>query len=293
MNNDKSQTRWVKLFCAAAVIIFGASGWAWWHYIRSNPDRTFYAAVQNSISTYGMTKTVTQESGDQKLNQKVALSVAGQNVAQGATNVSQAGDTNAHIKTQVISSPTEEYVRYTEINTDQKKANGDAMDFSKLVGIWGKSEASRGGDTFNETVLGVVPVGNLSGAQRQSLMHLIHDKQVYKFKAPQHAIVNGRPVYTYDVTVAPEAYVGMLKEFAKSMGMSQLDSVDPTNYKDAEPLTFKLKVDVWAQQLTGIEYSGGQRNETIGSYGIPRHVDLPKDSISIEDLQTKLQEAQQ
>jgi hypothetical protein len=293
MTYETSQTRWVKLFVATAIVIFAVSGWAWWHYIRSNPERTFFSAVENSLRNTGMSKTITQESGDQKLNQVVQYSVGSQNAAHGFMTVSQSGETSASIKTEVISNPTAEYVRYTNIQTDQKKPSGDAMDFSKLVGIWGKTEASRGGDLFNETVLGVVPAGNLSAEKRQSLMHFIHDKQVYKFESAERAIENGRPVYTYDVTVAPEAYVGMLKEFGRAMGMSQLESVDPSNYKDAEPLTFKLKVDVWGQQLTGITYAGGQRNETLGSYGIPRKIDVPKDSVPIDELQTKLQEAQQ
>jgi hypothetical protein len=281
------------MFFGMAVLIFIGSGWGWWHYVRSNPERTFYAAVENSLRTQGFTKKVTQDSGDQKLEQGVQYSSGAQNVAHGFTTVTQTGDTNANIKTEVISNPKEEYIRYTTINTDQKKPDGSALDFTQLVNKWGKADSTRGGDLYVETTLNVVPAGNLPADKRQPLMKMIRDKQVYKLDNIQRALENGRPVYTYDVTVATETYVQMLKDFDKATGMARLESVDPATYKDSEPMTFQVKIDVWSQQLTQVNYAGGQRVEGFGSHGITRTVDLPTDYIPIEELQSRLQAVQQ
>src|SRR3546814_8453044 len=43
---------------------------SWWHYVRSNPERTFYAAIENSLRTQGVTRTATQSSGGQALEQR-------------------------------------------------------------------------------------------------------------------------------------------------------------------------------------------------------------------------------
>jgi hypothetical protein len=77
------------------------------------------------------------------------------------------------------------------------------------------------------------------------------------------------------------------------VGLKQLEGLDPSQYASAEPLTFKMKVDVWSQKLTGIEYADGQRKERISGYGINHDVVLPKETIPVQELQAKLQEAQE
>ncbi len=290
---------WAPVLAGAAVIIFTASGWGWWHFVRSSPERTFYAAVVNSFRTTGVTRRVDQASSGQRLEQRTAVSVGAQHVAHGHTTISQQGDITAQVKTETISTPKEDYVRYTAIETTQKNQAGKPLDFSKLVNVWGKSTAQGNspqgaGELYNESVLGVVPVGNLSAAQRQEIMQFIRSKNVYTLdpKKIERGRDGMRPVYTYEVTVAPEAYIGMLKLFGKAAGLTQLEGIDPANYKEAQPLEFKVKVDVWSRQLSAITFGSGERTERLSGYGIPRSVALPKDTISLQELQNRLQATQ-
>jgi hypothetical protein len=287
-----SQAWWTRAFVVVAAGIFLFSGWAWWHYVRSNPERTFFAAVENSLRTQGVTRIVNQESGSQKMEQKVRLGVGSQNLAHGLTAITQEGAVDATIKTEAISTDKEEYIRYTAIDTDQKGASGQTLDFSSLLNIWGKttSQAScQGGELFGESILGVIPVGNLTADRRAPIVNLIHEKQVYQIEKVDHTNEAGRPVYKYTVKVMPEAYVTMLKEFGKAVNLCQLEGLNPADYKDSDPITFSVKVDVWSRQMTGIDYSGGSRSEKFTSYGVSPNVEIPKDSIPVEELQTKLQ----
>lgn len=296
--SSQAQDRWAQFFVVAAIVIFAFSGWAWWHFVRSNPQRTFNAALNNSLRTRGMSRIVDQANGSQDLEQKVQLSQGAQNVAQGQTTIQQSGDVSANIVTQTIGTPYEDFVQYTKIETSQKSKDGKDLDFSELLGVWGKSTPTSGGQTtgelYNESVLGVVPMANLSAKQRTALMDMIVEKKVYQIDLDKvgRGIENGRPVYTYDVTVAPEAYVGMLKEFAKSAGLTQLEGINPADYKDSQPLTFKLKVDVWAQNFTAVEYQDGARSERYGSWGVSRSVKIPTETVPVEDLQSRLQAVQ-
>jgi hypothetical protein len=297
-SGGKSQRKLTALFVVAAVLIFGLSGWAWWHNVRSNPERTLYAAIENSFRTRSLTRQVVQENGPQKLAQDIELGLSPQPVAHGYTTITQTGSVDASVKTEVISTKSEEFVRYTEIQTNQKNGKGKQLDFAELLNIWGKTssgQTGQPGELYGESVLGVVPTANLKARDRQTLMKIVKDNDIYKFdqKTLQRKIENGRPVYVYDVTVVPSAYISLLKEFGGIVGLEQLKALDPKQYEGSEPLTFKLTVDVWSQRLTGIEFSGGARTERMSSFGINHDVDVPKDSIPVEELQSKLQKAQE
>jgi hypothetical protein len=206
------------------------------------------------------------------------------------------GDTR--VETESISTPSEEFVRYTAIETPQESPTGEQLNFEELIGIWGKTsnqQTQQPGELYGESVLGVVPTANLSMAQREQLMQTIRENNVYEYdeSALEREIKDGRPTYVYSVSVAPKAYIMLLKQFGSMVGLRQLEGLDPAQYEGAQALQFKLTVDVWSQRLTGIEFAGGERIETTGGFGINYDVELPQDSIPVEELQAKLQQAQQ
>ena len=288
----------VPLFVVSAIIVLGCSGWGYWHSIRSNPERTLYGAIENNFRVKSLTRQVVQQNGPQKRELDVELSLSPEAVAHGHDNISQTGEVDASVKTESMSTPSEEFVRYTSIETTQKNAKGEGLDFKDLLGKWGRSSSEKTGqpgELYGESILGVVPTGNLGARDRQALMKTIRDNNVYKFDEAtlSRSNENGRPTYVYDVTVTPTAYIQVLKQFGTMVGLKQLEGLDPSQYANAEPLTFKLTVDVWSQKFTGIEYAGGQRTERIGSYGLNHDVTLPKESIPVEELQAKLQAAQE
>jgi hypothetical protein len=297
-NGGNSDRRWTILFVVTALALFALSGWSWWHFVRSNPERTFFAALENSMQTRGVTRVVNQSAGAQSLDQKVQLNLAGDHYAHSSTTIKQEGEVDATVATETISTPNAEFVRYTDITTDQKNTKGEVLDFSQLLNIWGKTETnpdSATGELYGESVLGVVPFGNVNAKDREAIMQYILSNNVYSFDFNQveRRIENGRPVYVYDVTVAPEQYVTMLKQFASAIGMKQLENIDPARYRQTEPLSFVIKADVWGQHFSEIEYSNGARTEGLESYGLIGDIlELPKESIPVEELQSKLQEVQ-
>lgn len=195
----------VNVFLVLSLVLFVVSGWAWWHYVRSNPENTFYGMLDNNLKTRGVSREVTQSSNGQSLSQTAQLSLTPQRVAQGITDIGQEGTVSASIQTENISTPTADYVRYVNIDTNQKGAQGQSLDFSGLLNVWGKTtfeDPTRGsGELLTESLMGVVPVGNLDVKARADLMELIKEQQVYDFKNDiKREVQNGRPVYVYSVT---------------------------------------------------------------------------------------------
>lgn len=288
----------VPLFLGAAIIILGLSGWAWWHSIRSNPERTLHAAIENNFRTRSVTREVVQDGGTQKLEQSVELSLSPDVFAHGRTAISQSGEVDAMVETETISTPEAEFVRYTNIQTNQKNKKGSELDFKDLLDVWGKSSAEQTGqpgELYGESVLGIIPTASLNASDRRALMKTVRDNNVYQFddKTLERKIVDGRPTYIYDITVAPTAYITLLKQFGGMVGLRQLEGLDPSQYENSQPLVFKLTVDVWSQRLTGVEFAGGERTELTSGFGIDRDVVLPKETIPVQELQAKLQQVQQ
>lgn len=298
-NKSQSNRNSLKRFFTALiaiVLLFAVAGGGiiWWRDVRSDPVNTFYGTINNNLRTHSFKRKVSQDSLGQSLKQTSEITLAPSHTTHGFTEIEQPGQ-GANVTTETIASPTEEFVRYTEINAPEESGG----DFSKILDVWSRTQPSGGqgslGDLYGDAVLGVVPYADLSAEDRVPLMEFIRKNQVYKFdsKKVKRSIQDGRPVYAYEVTIAPEAYIGMLKQFAGILGLTQFDDVKPEDYKDTQSATINLVVDVWSRQVKAVEYEGGGRTESVGAFGVYNRPEAPKDYISIQELQQRLQKIQQ
>lgn len=287
----------VKLMIVAGVLLLGASGAAYWQYIYTNPTRVFDRMLASSLASSSVTKAVSQADDSQKLDQVSTLMTLPKQQVHAVSVLAQggAGD-KTNITTESIGTPVTEFVRYSEIKTGQKSADGKPFNFSKVLGIWGKSDqkdpSGEGVQLFNQTLLGAVPIANLPQPTRVKLLNQIRESGVYKIdgSAVKKQMIDGRQVYTYDVVIAPVAYVSMLKSFAAALGLKQLEQVDPNQYAKSAPLKLGMSVDVWSGQLTRVLYKDSSRKEVLTSYGTRVPVELPTSSIPVADLQSRLQQ---
>ena len=286
-----------EMLVVLAVLLFAVSGWAWWHFLRSSPENIFWGMVDNALRTSNVTRSANEKNESQNTLQNGVLTTSPKQHVIGQTNISQETSTGKiSVVTDTIGTPYADFVKYAAIQSNEKDANGKKPDFKGVIGVWGKSpDAGKGqtaGQLYSQAVLGVFPFGNLSKSQRNELLNFIKSKNVYvtKFINTERQTKNHRPVYSYDVSVTPESYIAMLKMYAKMVGLTQLESVNPSDYKDTAALRFKVDVDVYSNQLAGLQPVGGTRTEIFASMGmIPSKLDLPNKTISISDLQAKLQ----
>ncbi len=286
----------VKVIVLLGVVLLAVSVVGWWKMVYSSPKNVFDRMIANTLATPAVTKVSNQVDEAQNLNQISALITEPQQIVHSKSVLTQSADTNTSVITESIGTPDAEFVRYTDINTSQKSATGGAFDFSSVKGVWGKTDLSDpnsgGGQLFNQAVLGVVPTANVRQPYRDALIKEIKTDGVYKtdYSSVKRQKVNGRPVYTYQVEVTPVPYVTMLKNFARSIGLTQLEQVNPEQYKNSAPLQFTFEIDVWSGQLVKVVYTGSSRTETYGGYGANSPIALPAQSIGVDELQNRLQQ---
>jgi flagellar basal body-associated protein FliL len=293
----KSRITPINLIVAALVILAGAGVYAWWQFSYTNPSKVFNRMVANNLATPSMTKKTNQVSEGQSLDQTSILVTSPKPyvVSQATLNQKQGVETTK-VVTESLAFPTEEYTRYLNISTTQKAANGKPYNFSKLFGVWGKTtqqDAESGGpQTYSQTILGIIPVGTMTAAQRQDLTSYIQKNNVFGVDGNKVTKVwkNNRLVYTYQGSVRPIPYVTMLKVFAHSMGLRQLDGISPEQYKDSPPIAFTLDVDVISGQMTALKYTDSGRVDQFMAYGYRPVVKIPQNTIPISELQSRLQQ---
>jgi len=135
-----------------------------------------------------------------------------------------------------------------------------------------------------------VPMGNLNYDQRASLLEEIKADNVYvtNYAKMKKGTVNGRLAYAYPVTLQPITYARMMQNFAKAMGLHDLDGLDPNSLSSQQPIELTLVVDAHAKQLVEIDYARGTYKETYSNYGAISPINIPKKTITNAELQQRL-----
>ena len=252
--------------------------------------------MENALRTQSFTRKSVQTENGQVFSQDVFATVTPKQIVSGTNEIRQDGAGGFDVLTNVIGTPTADYVQYTSIKTGQTGKDGKPLDYSKVLNSWGKNDAGKqtSGQAYNQSALGVVPFGNLSRSQRRELVDLMQAKSTYKtdFGKTTRKLTNGRPTYTYDVTVNAEAYIGLLKKYATMVGLNQLAQTNPEDFRTTAPLEFKFTVDAWTRQISQIQYASG-RTESYGSYGARKtHTPVPSKTLTMDELQQRVQAVQ-
>lgn len=297
----KSRISPTKLIVAALVIFAGAGAYAWWQYSYTNPTKVFNRMIANNLATPSVTKKSSQTAGDQSLDQtSIIVTQPKAYVASQSTLSQGSGSDKSEVVTETLAFPTEEYTRWLSITTAQKGSNGKPLDFSKILGVWGytgpeDAQSGSQAQTFSQSILGVIPIGSMNASQRKALVTYINGNNVFGVNTAnvKKEWKDNRLVYTYVGSVKPVPYVTMLKKFSGSLGLHDLDGVEPEQYKDSAPIPFTVTVDVISGQMTKVAYGANEQVDNYSAYGYRPVIKTPTDAVPISQLQMMLQQAAQ
>jgi hypothetical protein len=278
-------------------VLFVMAGWFWWQHIYTTPERVFWGMLDTNLSTPGIARRVTQKSGGGSMQQDLQLTLGAQNAAHSIITITQQGEGGAsNVTSETIGTTAADYVRYVNIQTPPQA--GKATDYRNVVGVWGKGQDTNGkqvGQLLNEALLNTVPFANLSRDKRVALIDAIREKGTYKvdFGKTKSGREAGQAVYTYEVEVHPQAYVQLLQQFAKHIGLGDLDGLDPSSYEGAPPTTVQFVVGRNSRQLVAVRYIDQERTETYTGYGVQPAIVTPAQNIPLSELQSRIQQVRQ
>ncbi|HSW98472.1 MAG TPA: hypothetical protein VLF71_01395 [Candidatus Saccharimonadales bacterium] len=283
----------------ALLLVLG--GWLWWAKVGTNPRRVFWETVSQSLSTSAVTIQATQTNGAASLKQTVQYSLGPNSASHTVTVLKQSGTT---VVDELVGTPTADYTRYLNVQTDQKTKSGKPLNFQGIIGQWAKNDAATAKpQLLGQSVLGTglpiggvaLPIGNLPAANRAKLIKEIKDDVVYQvdYASAKKQTVAGRGQYVYDVTVQPVSYAALMQRFAQLTGLHELDGLDPASFKGQPALKMQLTVDIRAHHVVAAVASTNGAKQTYTSYDVPVAIAVPKQAISVQELQSRLSRLQQ
>lgn len=285
-----------RLLVAFGAVVLFISFFVWWQQVYRDPKNVFEQMLRNSLNTKVVSRQIVQKSTGQELDQRMQINTGENPVVTAQTDITQTGQITAKITTESIGTPDIDYVRYLNIETSQMSAIDDEpLDFSALLGIWGINEAveQSQGQLYNEAVLGVVPFGIVSPDKIDELVtRAINDVYKIDYDNVEYATRQGRDVIVYKVSINTQVYVDFLKEFSRSVGLTQLENVDSANFASSTGLNITVTVSASARNLVAISFDDTSREETFYDYRKASIVELPQESIPTRELEEKLQQVQ-
>lgn len=283
------------LYIGGAILLIIAAT-LWWTKVSVQPERVFWNMLSQSLRTTGVTLDMEESYDNTTAKQTIQYSAGSENVVHAQTTLKQ-GDTT--VKTESLGNSDVTYTRYLSI--DPGKSAGKSPDLKSIEGVWAKSD-DESNQLFSQIVLGTglplgavpVPMANLQDEQRTALLKQMKDRSVYQidYSSVKKQTKNGTLLYTYDVEMQPILYLTVMKTYAKYIGLTTLENLDPNEYANLGAIKLALTVDAHAGQLVSVEGKTASFKETYTAYGIPAKISIPKQTISTEELQKKFSDIQ-
>ncbi|MGH7196141.1 MAG: hypothetical protein ACREGA_05215 [Candidatus Saccharimonadales bacterium] len=277
----------------AGAVLFIVFGLVWWFTVYHNPQRTFWGMISSSLATSGVTRHIMESQKGQKLDEYIQLELGANNLARSYTTLTQ---NNNVVKTESIGATKTDYTRYLAFQSSAKNSQGQPLNFSSVIGVWSQSPAKVSGQTsdalqhlFGQTLLGVVPIANLTSAERGVLITKIRRNNVYvpDFSNVKTKTVASQRAYIYNVAVEPVAYAAISQQFARYEGFGKLSELEPSQYQGAAPEQVKFAVGINSHQLLQISY-GQNHSESYSGYGQQPKIAIPTKTISSNALKQRL-----
>jgi hypothetical protein len=296
---QKQQRSLAIIVFVVGLLIFAISGYFWYTRVFSSPTNVFWGMVDNNFKSYGMTRSITQENASQglKQSQSTRLMLGSQNISQGKTSIMQNNPQTGQVQidTESIGTMSANYSKYTSINIS-KSASGKQPDFSQFENIWAvENNIPTGQLNLIQAMfgtMGTVPFGHLDAASRHKLVNYMKSNEVYKFTdlGVRRENKNGRPVYTYDVSVDLPKAVASLIMFDKLSGLNKLQGIDPEQYAGGGAVPLQMSIDILTHDIVEVSYGGGAQKEQFSSSGAYVKARVPEQTVPVSELQQKIQE---
>ena len=279
-----------------AIPIALAGSYLWYNRLYLNDERRVWLALNNSMATSSVTRTLTSGGTGNKVVQYQQFFYAPQAVTKSKVTFSQKSATiETNVATEGVSYLDRQYSRYTLFNTNQKKPDGSAPSLDAILGKWGKNtqtpeEQASARDGYVGELISLAIFGNFDAQFRAEAIKEMKQSGVYTIDVNgiTRESVEGKQVLNVPVTVKLKPFAALLQKAFVKAGYGAFEPLNPDNFREDSTLGATFLVDRKSNSLFGVQY--GDRQEKYTGYGVNQQVVEPTSDITSEDLEKKVRD---
>lgn len=269
---------------ALAVLILGLQ--LWYNKVYADPHRVFWNMIDNNLSTRGFTKETSQPA--------CVPNAQSTNVLQTTFTpslrircITQIEQGIIKLTVESIGTTEADYVHYSNVKTTGENPKTDKYD--KIYGMWLKNNGNESATAslYSHILNSPVLFGYFSGQQREKITDSLRKVYEVDYKKVDSQRSGVRETYVYDVTVPLRKFAAAEKLYAETMNLPIANQINPDAYPAEGKVKVKLSVDVLSRQLQGVEFQNVA--EKYSGYGISPTINIPKQTVSLQQLQNAFQ----
>lgn len=302
-NSTKRIINYKKLAIRLTVVgtlLLGVTGYIAYNKLYLTNERRFWAAIENSLATRSVVRSVESGGTGNLTTETTRFNFGTEATVDRTTSVgAKTATSESNVTTQNILTPTAQYVRYVDITTSEKRADGTPYDFTPIKGVWAKQaeatsdeEADRLKLSYIQPHVTLAPFGNLRPADRSQILKELKEGGVYEidYKNVQKQDVDGRDYIVFAAKVKLKSYVTVLQNHFNVMGFGVFPPLNADNYPEKARYNVQFLIDPRDNTVAGIKLDNQTENYT--NYGVNVRAHIPTDAIPLDQLQEGLQSLQ-
>lgn len=288
--NFNKITKYLVVF---GVVIALVTSYFWYSQLYMTPEKRFWTALNNSMATPSVVRTLTQGGSGNQVVQDYRFNFAPQRVVQNkVVYTEKSATTDTSVTTEGIIYPTEQYLRYTEF-TNSRSDSENAANIDEVLGAWAVQESEdeeQARLNYLSEQVSLVIFGNYNPNFRNEILKEMQESNIYgnNLNDAIENTVDGEEVFQYQIEVKLRKYAELLNRAFVRAGYGEFPPLNPDNYAEDSTVNGSVIVSKKDNTVVGVNFGG--REEAYGNYGVIVDVDRPEASLTVEELQQKVQE---
>lgn len=279
------------------AVLIGLTGfYLWYSRMYMTDERRFWLAIENSMATQSVTRTVESGASGNKVIQDQQFHFSPQKATKSQVSfVQKSATVDTQVKTEGVTFPDSSYSRYTYFVSNQKKDDGNLINLERVIGKWEASVASEeelesSKSNYTGEMVTLAVFGNFSPDTRHSILSEFKNNDTYQITTDQitETEVNGRKAKAIPVSVGLRSFATQLQRAFIEAGYGEFAPLNPENYREDARLPASFVIDPRNNTIVGIQF--GDRQETYSGYGINKKVEVPQAEFGSGELEAIVQE---
>jgi len=283
-------TRYIVAF---GVIVALVTSYFWYGQVYMTPERRFWIALNNSMATPSVVRTLKQGGSGNQVIQDYRFNFAPQRAVQNkVVYTEKSATTDTSVTTEGVIYPSDQFLRYTQF-TNSRSDGQDNANIDEILGQWAYDDTVSAEDAklnYLSEQVSLVIFGNYGANYRNSVINDMKNNQVYGdgLSLALEDSIDGNPVYVYTISVKLKEYARLLNSAFVEAGYGEFAPLNPDNYTEDATVNGTVAISKKNNSVVGVNFGG--REEYYGNYGVTQEVEKPQADITIQELQTQVQE---